>query len=273
MKVALIEFDSYTITWFRVAGAFLLMFVARANLWASAPRAFLRHFWGVILSGCFLAVYFYAFVKGIEVGGPMTAAITIQIGPIALALIGFVFFHEKLIRVQIVGAFIAILGFVVFFYSRLSGVEEAQFQLEAVIIVSIAAISWAGFCVGQKIIGTTIGANLLNFITFLFAALLLFPIITYPRGEQLATWSFAAIVYLSVSTFIAYWALGEAIRLLPVSIVSFFITLNPFVTIICVQILLWLGNDFFEPQPLTFYGYIGSCMALLGVAGATLRRR
>lgn len=272
MKVALIEFDSYSITWFRVTGAFLLLLPTIKKQSRDVITALRLHAGWVLVSGFCLGLYFLAFVRGIELGGPVTAAVTIQIGPPVLAIAGVILFKEYLSRSQLIGVCVAFLGYVLFFQARLSVAEAAKFQVDAVLFVCVAALSWVGFCIGQKVIGQHIGTKCFNLVTFFVASLFLLATTSIPGRETFFTWSFSALVYLSFSTFFAYWALGEAIRLLPISIVSFFVTVNPFITILVVEVLRWSGNEFYEPQPLTLYGYIGTAMALLGVGGATIRR-
>jgi drug/metabolite transporter (DMT)-like permease len=272
MKVALIEFDSYSITWFRVTGAFLLLVPIMKKQGGDVVMSLRLHAGWVVISGVCLGVYFLAFIKGIELGGPVTAAVTIQIGPPVLAIAGVMIFKEYLSRAQVVGVCVAFLGYLLFFHARLSVAEAAKFHVDAVLYVVVAALAWVGFCIGQKVTGRHVSTKCFNLMTFFVASLFLLVTTSIPGRETLLTWSFSALVYLSFSTFFAYWALGEAIRLLPISIVSFFVTVNPFITILVVEALRCFGNEFYEPQPLTLYGYIGTAMALLGVGGATIRR-
>jgi drug/metabolite transporter (DMT)-like permease len=209
-------------------------------------------------------------MRGVELGGPITAAITIQIGPVFLALLGVVMFRERLTVVQIVGVMIAAIGFSMFFQDRMN-FASGGFQFDAIIIVAISALFWVGFCVGQKILGAHTGVNTVNLVAYLSASLILLPFIVLPESGQLLTTSFVAMLYLSLSTVVAYWALGEAIRLIPVSIVSVCIITNPLVTVLVVEILRWSGNEFFEPHPLSGRGYVGTAVALMGVMATVVK--
>ena len=272
MKAALIEFDAYTISWFRLTGACVLLLCMSRARWKEYLYAMKPNLLPLFATGLCLAVNYFTFIKGIDLGGPITAGVTIQVGPVLLALVGVVWFRERLARLQILGVIVASLGFFLFFKERLGVASITEFQADAVGIVIISAIFWVGYCIGQKMLGSRVGVNAVNLAAYLFSALLLSPFTTLPESHQILTASFAAMIYLSISTTVAYWALGEAIRLVPVSIVSLCIVTNPIVTIVVVEILLFFGNIFFEPYPLTGIGYLGTCIALVGVAIAVAKR-
>jgi drug/metabolite transporter (DMT)-like permease len=57
---------------------------------------------------------YYGYVKGVELSSPSIAQIFIQIGPVFLALSGFLFFHEKATTRQVIGLILAFAGLAVF---------------------------------------------------------------------------------------------------------------------------------------------------------------
>lgn len=270
MKVALMEFDSFTISWFRLFTAFVLLVLMSHRKLVGSLRNIRSHGLGLAATGICLGINYYCFMRGVELGGPITAAITIQIGPVLLALLGVVMFRERLTFVQLLGVIIAAIGFSMFFHDRMS-FASGGFQFDAIIIVAISAVFWVGFCVGQKILGAHTAVNMVNLVAYLSASLILLPFIILPESGQLLTTSFVAMLYLSLSTVVAYWALGEAIRLIPVAIVSVCIITNPLVTVLIVELFRWSGNEFFEPHPLSGRGYLGTTIALMGVMATVLK--
>jgi drug/metabolite transporter (DMT)-like permease len=270
MKIALVEFDSFTISWFRLFTAFVVLVLMSHRKLVGSLHTIRPHGLGLAATGICLGVNYYCFMRGVELGGPITAAITIQIGPVLLALLGVLMFRERLSFVQLLGVMIAAIGFSMFFHDRMS-FASGGFQFDAIIMVAISALFWVGFCIGQKILGAHAGVNMVNLAAYLSASLILLPFIVFPESDQLLTTSFIAMLYLSLSTVVAYWALGEAIRLIPVSIVSVCIITNPIVTVLVVEIFRWSGNEFFEPHPLSGRGYLGTAIALIGVMATVLK--
>lgn len=270
MKVALMEFDSFTISWFRLFTAFVLLVLMSHRKFIASLQKARPYALGLAITGICLGINYYCFMRGVELGGPLTAAVTIQIGPVLLALLGVLIFRERLAFVQVFGVMIAAVGFSMFFEERMS-FASGGFQSDAIIMVAISALFWVGFCLGQKMLGACAGVNMVNLAAYLSASLILLPFIVLPESHQLMSTSFLAMLYLSFSTVVAYWALGEAIRLIPISIVSVCIITNPIVTVLVVELFRWCGNDFFEPHPLSGRGYVGTAIALIGVMATVVK--
>ncbi|MCB0329553.1 MAG: DMT family transporter [Bdellovibrionales bacterium] len=272
MKLALERFDTYTVSWVRLTFAgFITLFFTRKRAGAYCNN-FKKH-WPLLLVGglCLGANYFF-FLKGLGLGGPLTATVLIQVAPLTLALIGVFVFKEQLSPRQLVAVAVAVFGFSLFYYDRLTFADEGGFQANAAFHVVFAALVWVGFAVVQKVKGKVVGSALVNIVAYFTSGIGLAFFVDWSSFQHVYSWSFAAVFYLTFSTVFAYGAFGEAVRVLPVTLVSILVVTNPFVTIIVVEVLLWLGNAYFEPTPLSTLGYVGTTLAIVGVAITSMKR-
>ena len=112
---------------------------------------------------------------------------------------------------------------------------------------------------------------LVNLCTYFFASLTVVCFVDWESFSNIQSWSFAAVVYLSFSTVIAYTALGEAIKYLPVSLISLLIVTNPFVTILGVELLHLFQVTYISDVQITVMGFLGTILAISGVGFATLK--
>ena len=118
LKRVLQHLDPVTITWVRLV--FATVFVGSYYVWSGkwpAPAKFTRRnvIWlsGVAVS---MAANYWLFLAGLHLVSPPVAQLTIQTGPLFLALGSWYFFSEKLRRRQLAGFAVMLLGFW-FFYS------------------------------------------------------------------------------------------------------------------------------------------------------------
>ena len=271
MKIALRQFDVYTISWARfTVAALVTIFCIRRSL----PEYFTR-FKKFPLTLCFcgfcLGLNYVFYMTGVELGGPLTANILIQIGPLTLALVGVFVFREVLTRIQLVAICLAAVGFIAFYSDRLSVANSGGLQGDAAVATVLAAWTWVIFCIGQKRTGPIVGTTLPNLVAYIISSLCLIVFVDWQSFQELFNISFLAVLYLSASTVVGYTALGEAIRTLPVSVVSLCIVTNPFVTIFVVEMLVLIEITYFDVVPLTRLGYIGTVCAIVGVGIATAK--
>lgn len=277
MRVALQSFDAYSISWARflvsviIFGTFLTF--REGKQWLTKCKPYLLH---LFIAGAFLAVNYCTFLTGIKLGGALTATILIQFGPLLLAMIGIVFFKERFSKMQILAVCIALFGFFLFYRDRVASSTEGALQEVAAMYVIIAAITWAIFCIFQKKYTPHLGVMTFNVGIFIVCSILLLPFIElgdFLSFEKVFSLQFLSVIYLGLSTALAYSALGEALRLLPASTVSLVIVTNPFVTITGVEILSLLSVTWITVTPLTQIGYIGTLLALAGVGAATALKK
>ena len=74
-----------------------------------------------------------------------------------------------------------------------------------------------------------------------------------------------ATLFLGFSTLCAYGALAEAIRCVPLPIVSVLLALNPLLTLFLVVVFESIGITWLDSGLLGILGYAGALSAMLGV--------
>ena len=108
LKVAVQEVEPVTIVWFRFAVAFLMLAGWQTVKNPSSFKLMFKPPLMLILAALALTWNYLGYMLGIHYTTPSNAQLFIQTGPIMLAISGFVFFKEKITRIQIIGFAIAI---------------------------------------------------------------------------------------------------------------------------------------------------------------------
>jgi drug/metabolite transporter (DMT)-like permease len=264
MKIALRDFSGTSIVWFRFAFAFpvLYLFLKYRN---KEPEAILLAppVMG-ILSGIFLAANYYCFLKGVETSSPSNAGILIQTAPVLLVILGVVLFKERFDRKQGIGLFVAVIGFFLFYRDQSLQLGAGDYT-ESSLYVEAAALLWVGYMVFQKKLAGLHEAQNLNLLVYGTAAVVLTPAVTWTdfNGGHPGSWVLMAV--LGLNTLLAYGCLAEAVKYIPLWLLSVVITLNPFITLAVMHLLPIAAPGLVTPEVIGLWGYIGAGTAVLGV--------
>lgn len=264
MKIALKDFSSGSIVWFRFTFAFAVLFLflkfrkMRPETIIYSPPGF------GILAGIFLAGNYYYFLKGVEVSSPSNAGILIQIAPVLLVFLGVVLFKERFNWRQGVGLAIAVIGFVLFYIDQNRQWGSETYTETSVYMVA-AAVLWAGYMVFQKKLSVAYEAHYLNLLVYGTAALVLIPAAIWTDFNNSNFGSWMLMAFLGVNTLLAYGCLAESVNHIPLWLISVVITLNPFITLTVMHILPFVAPDWVAPEMIGLWGYIGACTAICGV--------
>jgi RarD protein len=270
MKIALQEFSSGSIVWFRFTFAFIVLFLF-LKVRKKQPEKIICSPPGLgILGGIFLAGNYYYFLKGVEVSSPSNAGILIQIAPVLLVFLGVVLFKERFNWRQGIGLTVAAVGFVLFYRDQ-SQQWGSEVYTDTSVYMVAAAVLWVGYMVFQKKLSVDYEAHFLNLLVYGTAALVLIPVAIWTDFNNSSFGSWALMVFLGVNTLLAYGCLAEAVNHIPLWLISVVITLNPFITLTVMHILPMVAPDWVAPEIIGLWGYIGACTAICGVV-MVLRR-
>lgn len=268
LKVAVQEVDPKTIVWLRFFIAFV--FVLGWQLYRNphtlkilvAPPLLL------VLAAIALSWNYLGFMLGIHYTTPSNAQLFIQFGPMLLALSGFLFFREKLSRLQMAGFAVALFGFAFFYGDQLLAFFEGKKQYNLGVLFTLSgAVAWTIYAVLQKILVKTYPAPTLNLFIFGFPCLIYLPFIDPAPIFQLSWQWWLLLLFLGANTLISYSTLAEALRYIEASKVSVIIFLNPIITFIIMGTLTYMSVDWITHEkfsPITILG------ALLVISGAYL---
>lgn len=265
MKIALKDFSGASIVWFRFVFAFGALYLFLKNK-KRKPEAIIiaPPLWGVV-SGLFLAGNYYCFLKSVEISSPSNAGILIQIAPVMLVLLGVTWFKERFERRQGMGLLIATVGFILFYRDQSGQWDSSGVYLEALAYLTLAAFLWVGYMVLQKKLAGQHEAQHLNLLVYGTASVVLLPAINWPEYLGADPMSWILMIFLGLNTLLAYGFLAEAVRFIPLWLLSVIITLNPFITLALMHVVPKFWPGLIPPEVIGEWGYVGAITAVLGV--------
>ena len=265
LKISLQGFTTGTIAWFRFASAFFILGIFLYFQGHRPLKIFWKPPWMGIFGGVCLAANYFWVTIGVEISGPSNMAVLIQTATIFLVLTGVFVFREKLTLRQILGMFVAAGGLTVFFLDQKSKVAMSREYYFADFLIIMAAIVWVGYMISQKFLNQKYGAQSLNFLVYAIATLVLVGTVEWSEFTSAGLNAWLALSFCGINTLLAYGALAEAVKYLPLSLISVIISLNPLITLLGMKILPAMGFANLQPDPVGMLGCWGGAMAVTGV--------
>ncbi len=270
LTLLLRRLDPYTVTWFRMAGAALLLggYQAWRGQLPSLTSLSGRE-WGLFVVALFgLLGNYVIFITALNYVPPATAQLVIQLAPLLFLVGGLMIFHEKFAVLQWVGFALLVVGLLLFFNQRipalltLSGNEG-----KGVAILVVAAICWAAYALAQKKLLEVLPSENILLLIYTLSGLLLLPMVKVSSVLALDRFGWGLLAFGVFNTLAAYGCFAEALDHWEVSRVSAVISLTPLVTVGVVYAAI-----FFWPQAElgSKLGPIAWLGALLVVAGSIL---
>ncbi|MCG8700179.1 MAG: DMT family transporter [Bacteroidales bacterium] len=266
VKVALKVIPPIELSWVRFSVAFIalslyyLLFDRSKFGIVSKPPVV------AIFAALFLGFNYLGFITGINYTTPNITQIFIQIGPVLLAISGFVFFKEKAGIMQIVGLLLAFGGYAIFYNEQILVLaDDIKAYKLGVVWVVLAGIAWSGYAILQKIAVKKFHPMQLNIIIFGVPALAYIPLINFQvfEGHSFAYW--ILFIYLGLNTLIAYGSLAFAIKYLDANKVSVVIISNPLITFVAMAILGILEVSWITHEKWSVLTVIGMLVILSGI--------
>lgn len=220
-----------------------------------------------IIAGVALGFNYIGYLTGIELTTPIVAQIFAQMGPVFLAIAGFLVFKEKFSARQGIGLLMVFSGLLIFYNDKIAlitGSEIENYNVGILWMIFCAA-TWAIYAILQKKEVRRFDPMQLNLIIFGVPALLLTPIADFTSFQPLSVGQWALIIYLGVNTLIAYGTLAFALKYLEANKVSVIIAINPLITFGAMAVLSNHKVTWIAPEAYTLTTLIGAVVALSGV--------
>ena len=274
LKVAVTEVQPVTVVWFRFLIAFIILFLyflifrpKDLKILAHPPAM-------AILPAIFLGLNYLGFMIGISYTSPNNAQIFIQLGPVILAISGFIIYKEKITLLKAFGFIVAFIG-LYYFYSQqlLAYNEKADLYNKGVLWVIFGAVSWAAYAITQKKLVTKYPVEQLNLIIFGFPALVYLLFADFNALENLSAGYWLLLFFLGVNTLIAYTAIALALKYLEANKVSIIITNNPILTFITMGILAYFEVTWIEHESMNIFSLIGAFLVISGSVIVVLSKK
>lgn len=265
LKIALNQFSAGTIACFRFFFAFIVLYLI-LSVKGSQPSRFLKKppLLG-ILAGTSLAANYFGMTESVNLSSPSNAAILIQLAPVILVIVGVTFFKERVNWQQFLGFVIAALGFSLFYFDQLGNAKDIELYSSATAYIVFAAVVWVLYISCQKVLSRTYSAQMLNLLVYGVAALALVSKVQWTEFSGIGWHGWTLLVVLGVNTLFAYGALAEAVKYIPLTVISPVITLNPLITLSAMLVLPQFTDGLLVPETIGTGGYIGAVIAVTGV--------
>jgi drug/metabolite transporter (DMT)-like permease len=268
LKVALVDVDPFTLTWFRFLFAALGLggwLAWRGQL--GGFRGMNRSHWGLLWLAALMLIANYVFyLFGLHHTTPANAQLLIQLAPLLMALGGVLLFGERFRGGQWLGLAILGFGLGLFFRDQLGQVTRPQYLFGSALIV-VAAVVWAAYAMAQKQLLMRLSSPMILFFIYAVAAVALLPLAEPARLASLGLSAWLALVYCALNTLAAYGAFAEALAHWEASRVSLVLATTPLMTLLTVELVARAAPGLVEPEQVGLVGMLG---ALLVVAGSAL---
>ena len=227
--------------------------------------------WLLLFATVALVVNYVANVKGLEYIEPETAQILMQLAPMLLMLGGIVLFKERFNRIEMAGAAGLILGLLMFFNDKLLLLVGAASNFSiGVWVIVLAAVTWAGYALTQKVLLRSLTAKQLTLLIYALGAALLLPFTQLADLFEMNQFQLFALLFCCLNTVFAYGAFTEALNVWHASKVSAVIALSPVFTFISMEVaVIWLPDQITATE-LDSLAYAGAVLVVLGSITAAL---
>ena len=265
LKITLQGFHAGTIAWFRFLFAFLVLAVILQWKGHDPMRILRKPPWMGIVGGLCLAANYYWVTMGVHLSGPTNMAVLIQVAGVFLVLAGVFVFHERLSLMQVLGMVIVGCGLFLFFYDQQSRIQEPGEYYYANFLIVLAALVWVGYMVSQKFLSRQYGAQSLNLLVYAVATFALIGGVEWVDFTSAGLTAWLSLIFCAVNTLLAYGALAEAVKYIPLALISVIISLNPLITLWGMKILPEIGFAGLQSDPVGSLGYFGGAIAVTGV--------
>jgi len=270
LKVILGEMDSITVTWYRFSvSAVIVLFWYGHRSVDAISRLLSRPLWPLTMLAIagLLANYIF-YLTGLDQTTAEATQIVIQLAPLML-LVGSVWlFKEPFSALQWLGVIAFTAGLLLFFHQRLRALASVDVSyLIGMLLLLLAAASWASYGLAQKQLLKHVSANDLLLLIYIAGTLCFLPVSSPSQILQLDRLGLTMLAFASLNTIIAYGSFGIAMTHWETSRVSAVITIAPLLTILFVFLSNALYPGFIQAEPLDWMSWLG---AVLVVGGSTL---
>ncbi|MBT3366012.1 MAG: DMT family transporter [Nitrospina sp.] len=265
LKITLQGFHAGTISWFRFLFAFLILAVILQWKNHKPLNILLNPPWMGIVGGACLSANYYWVTVGVDLSGPSNMAVLIQTASVFLVLVGVFVFRELLTLRQVLGMVVAGSGLFLFFHDQQSRIQDAGEYYYANFLIVLAALVWVGYMVSQKFLSRQYGAQSLNLLVYGVATFTLIGGVEWADFTNAGLTPWLSLIFCAVNTLLAYGTLAEAVKYIPLALISVIISLNPLITLLGMKILPEIGFAGLQADPVGSLGYFGGAIAVTGV--------
>ena len=267
--------DPYTITWYRLGSAGLILFLilaARGGL--PKLQSFNRNTYMLIGVGLLgLTGNYVLYVKAVAYTSPTVAQTVIQLGPMFLLLGGLVVLKEHFSRLQWTGFALLLIGLLLFFNLRLPELIQTSVFGRGVALLVIGAFIWGIYGLAQKRLLQWMTPQQILLLIYVGAGVLLLPMTAPLDVRHLTRLQYWMLGFCCLNTLAAYGAFAEGLKRWEVSRFSAVLSTSPLFTVAAMWVVGKFAPSLVAPEHLNAFSVAGTFLVVAGSATCALARR
>jgi drug/metabolite transporter (DMT)-like permease len=275
LEVVLQTLDPYTITWYRLGSAGVMLFLI-LGVKGGLPKvqSFNRTAWILLCVGLLgLTLNYVLYVTAVVYTSPTVAQTVIQLGPMFLLLGGLVVLNERFSRLQWIGLAILIAGLLLFFNLRLPELMHASVFGRGVALLVIGALVWGIYGLAQKRLLNWMSPQQILLLIYIGAGVLLLPLTAPGNVWHLTNLQYWMLAFCCMNTLAAYGAFAEGLKRWEVSRFSAVLSTSPLFTVASMWIVEKFAPSLVAPEHLNLLSVTGTLLVVAGSATCALARR
>ncbi len=272
LKLALIEVDPYTVTFFRFLIAAVLITpycVGRGQI-----KSWKHHRGLFALAGLALTLNYVFFVWGLHYSTPANSQLFIQASPMMFGLLSVWLFGDPFTPRQAGGLVVLLAGLGLFYRDQVKGFAEVldDYQLGCCFLF-IAALAWAVYALCQKRLNRDYTITQILWIIFVQATFYTAPL-THLKTLVGCSWlTLAAVLFCGLNTLVAYAAFAGAVAHWEAPRVSAVLPLTPIFTLLLMPMATPWFPGLLQPERLETTGYLGAALVVAGAFLTSMARQ
>ena len=267
LKLLLAYMDPYSITWYRMLAATVLLgaFLKIRGTFPDWKK--LKSKMGIFL---LIAVFglsgnFVIYLMSLNYISPGVAQVIIQLAPVFLLIGGVFLFGETFSRMQFVGLIILILGMLMFMNQRLADLFSQMDEYSiGVLLMVLSAVVWTIYALIQKLLLKHLRSESILFWVYLGSALLLLPSAEFSSVKSLDGLGWGLLIFACINSLIAYGSFAEALDHWEASRVSAVMALVPLLTLFFVAVFHYFFPEYVASENLNGFAYLGALVVVIG---------
>lgn len=267
LKELLAGMDATTIVWYRflVAGVVLFAWLALRNNLPSVLAQNSQIKWFLLFAAIGLCINYFLFSFSLNYVNGETSEAVIQLTTLFLILGGVFVYKEPFFALQKVGTVLIVLGLLLFFNDRLTGLLSTDNrETVGVIIVVFAAITWTVYALLQKQLLNTFSSVQILFLIYVFSIIVLLPFISPLSLFALSKVQLLLLLFCCLNTIVAYGCFAEALNCWDASKVSAVLALAPLFTIGSLKLVVYFQPDYAFSDRLSMLSLVGALLLVVG---------
>ncbi|MCB1021888.1 MAG: DMT family transporter [Acidobacteria bacterium] len=275
LKLVLGPLDGATVVWYRFAFAavFLTALLGpRGQL--KLPELTRGEIVLLVVTVLTFSANNLTFMLGLKYISPTASQVLIQLAPLLVIGAGVFVFGEPFGGLQWIGTPVLAGGILLFFHTQLaelaSGVSTSGM---GILLISIAALCWAAFAVGQKRLLPRFGSFRLMWMVYAVGVVLMSPLAAPAHAARLTGWQSLLLFYSCLTTVLGYAMFSEALKLWEASRVGAVVAVTPLFTWTFNEVAAGLFPQFVHAEAADGWSLVGALCVAGGSALAALGRK